>query len=281
MSVIDSVQTDHMVQFLGEQRKGISGSTLKWIAIITMFIDHIGAVILERYSSENTTNAFLNYIHSAVNIWWLDEKFREIGRLAFPIFCFLLVEGFLHTKNRGKYAIRLGIFALISEIPFDIAFRNSILDFQTQNVFFTLLIGLGTMSVLEKVLFKKGMSKVVRYILIAFIVYCGMYIANLCATDYGEAGVAAIVVMYALHNFKKAEMYGGCLTLTYFNLMEAYAFIDVIFVALYNGKRGLKMKYVFYFFYPVHLLLLAGITHLMGIVEPVKLGPVLGQIFLK
>ena len=91
---------------------------LKCIAIITMLIDHIGAVLFPE-------NLVLRYI----------------GRISFPIFCFLLAEGFYHTKNVKKYMMRLAVFAVLSEIPYDLAFRNTYIEFTRQNVFFTLLIG--------------------------------------------------------------------------------------------------------------------------------------------
>lgn len=131
-------------------KMGISGSTLKLIAIVIMLIDHIGATIIEKmlfkrgmavidWNNAKEADKFIadNYVLSTI-----DGIMRTIGRLAFPIFCFLLIEGIIHTHNKWKYASRLAAFALISEIPFDLAFNNKPFDFTYQNVFFTLLIGL-------------------------------------------------------------------------------------------------------------------------------------------
>ena len=123
-----------------QENKGLSGSTLKMIAIVTMFIDHIGAVIVERMLLTGNTG-----VYTYEQIYILDRVLRSIGRLGFPLFCFLLVEGFQHTKHVGKYACRLLVFALISEIPFNLAFSGSVFFSTYQNVFFTLLIGLITM----------------------------------------------------------------------------------------------------------------------------------------
>ena len=109
---------------------GISGSVLKWFAVITMVIDHFGASVLETYvmnvwGRSPLGNLFSDHWNELLRV---DRILRYIGRPAFPIFCFLLVEGFLHTRDVKKYAMRLGIFALISEIPFDLAVRGKFFD---------------------------------------------------------------------------------------------------------------------------------------------------------
>ena len=131
-----------------KEKRGISGSTLKLIAIITMLIDHTAATILDRTliarglgNLSGDVQATQDFLVQNGTLYGIDMARRLIGRLAFPIFCFLLIEGFLHTRNVWKYAIRLGVFALISEIPFDLAFHAKFFYFQYQNVFFTLLIG--------------------------------------------------------------------------------------------------------------------------------------------
>lgn len=118
---------------------GIPGSTLKIIAITVMFIDHFAAIILANYmiSGKWATGPFT--YQTLYNIYM---AMRVIGRLGFPIFCFLLVEGFMHTHNVWKYLRNLAIFALISEIPFNLAFGDALFTFEYQNVFFTLLFGL-------------------------------------------------------------------------------------------------------------------------------------------
>ncbi len=113
---------------------GIDGSTLKLAAITIMLIDHTAATVLGRILQKTDNyNGLLNSIYIVM---------RLIGRLAFPIFCFLLVEGMIHTHNRLKYAMRLAVFAIISEIPFDLALFGKPFYLHYQNVFFTLLIGL-------------------------------------------------------------------------------------------------------------------------------------------
>ena len=113
-------------------KRGINGSTLKWIAALSMLVDHF-AVVFRRGSilagSPLLTSGQYYFL-------------RGVGRLAFPIYAFLLAEGFFHTRSVEKYLLRLLLFGLISEIPFDLAFESAWLDMSYQNVFFTLFLGL-------------------------------------------------------------------------------------------------------------------------------------------
>ena len=124
------------------QKRSLTGFAVKIIAIVTMFIDHCGAVFVERkiWQIQWTNPAWQDdSLYKTLNI--VDDVMRSIGRLAFPLFIFLLVQGFMHTRSRLKYAVRLGLFALISEVPFDMAFMNKTFTMSYQNVFFTLLLG--------------------------------------------------------------------------------------------------------------------------------------------
>ena len=120
--------------FLPERFRVLSGSALKLIAIILMLIDHTGVMILYNYPPANA----ILFSFGGVDYSWY-RIFRDIGRAAFPIFCFLLVEGFLHTHNRRKYGRNLFLFACISEIPWNFMFTNT-WRYEKQNVFFTLFL---------------------------------------------------------------------------------------------------------------------------------------------
>lgn len=237
------------------ERKGLSGSTLKLIAIITMLIDHVGAGILGRLLvMDNWQNEALFQAYSVM---------RDIGRIAFPIFCFLLVEGFLHTSDRKKYAMRLGIFALVSEVPFDLAFNSKILEFGYQNVFFTLLLGLLTIMAFHELAEEKAQWNCwVRILAGILTVLLGMGAAELLRTDYGALGVLAVMVLYLLRNQRILQAVAGYL---YFCSWEPTSLPAFILMAFYNGKRGWKLKYFFYAFYPVHLLMIYLICLGMGI----------------
>ena len=202
---------------------------LKCIAIVSMALDHTGAVL---YPSQ---------------IW-----LRCLGRIAFPIFCFLIVEGFFHTHDVRRYMGRLGVFALISEIPYDLAFRGVPLEYAHQNVFFTLLIGIGMVVLLER-----NRERPVK----AVILLLAMWLAVLIRSDYNFRGVLLIFVFYIFHESRwLAVTAGGFWNFLYQGVIQKYGVLSVLPLALYNGERGRKMKYFFYIFYPEHLLLLYGIS---------------------
>ena len=150
-------------------KKGLSSFALKWIAIVTMLIDHTTAVIWERHIvAKGETLISTDGL--------VDLVFRGIGRIAFPIFIFLLVQGFMHTRSKAKYALRLALFAIISDIPFDFAIcGQSFFDIKTmslvensqcwyyQNVFFTLTLGFLFMWFSDFV-YKKEVSPILGYI---------------------------------------------------------------------------------------------------------------------
>ena len=202
---------------------------LKCIAIVSMALDHTGAVL---YPSQ---------------IW-----LRCLGRIAFPIFCFLIVEGFFHTHDVRRYMGRLGVFALISEIPYDLAFRGVPLEYAHQNVFFTLLIGIGMVVLLER-----NREWPVK----AVILLLAMWLAVLIRSDYNFRGILLIFVFYIFHESRwLAVTAGGLWNFLYQGVIQKYGVLSVLPLALYNGERGRKMKYFFYIFYPAHLLLLYGIS---------------------
>lgn len=244
--------------------KGISGSTIKIIAVAAMLIDHTAAVILERqmtvggYLQNNSINL------DGIGLYIVYLVMRLIGRLGFPIFCFLLVEGFQRTRNVKKYALRLGIFALVSEIPFDFAFCGKAYYPTYQNVYFTLFFGLLALWGIDYV-GKRELPKAAKVILCVAVAGLCMGAAHFLRTDYAAMGVLTIIVMYVFRKKKVICMLAGCIVLTIMSRTEITAFFALIPIALYNGSRGLKMKYFFYGFYPVHLALLYLACVLLGL----------------
>ncbi|HBW13263.1 MAG TPA: TraX protein [Proteiniclasticum sp.] len=214
--------------------KLLNSMHLKLIALITMIIDHTGAIF---FSGQ--------------------DLYRIIGRLAFPIYCFLLVEGFFHTKSREKYAARLFIFALISELPFDYAFFGG-LNGSHQNIFFTLFLGLSGIWISESFRYKIPLVSIAGFVGAAVL-------ATLLNTDYTILGILYILIFYFArsmpHGLKEIYILLAIGTATSFlsGSIQMYAIFAVIPIMLYNGKPGLGsrlIQYGFYAAYPVHLMIL-------------------------
>lgn len=240
----------------------LSGNMLKIIACITMLIDHIGASLIGTWMVQ------IEDITLYAQVYNLYMGMRIIGRLAFPIYIFLLVEGFYYTHSRKNYLIRLTVFMILSDVPFDMALylsNESIAAGQfyalyAQNVYFTLVIGFLGMLLAELIIdtFAERWKRVLLNI--AVMLLC-MFLAEQLCTDYGMAGIAAIFAAYYLRDYsKELEMAVIVLMLTALSsATEIWALIDVVLVFFYHGNRGKKQmnKWFFYAFYPVHLLILA------------------------
>lgn len=216
------------------KKYGLTGSYLKWIAILTMLIDHIGAFLLEPALESGLVST---------QFTGLNMVLRLIGRLSFPLFTFLLVEGFTHTRAVKRYLVQLGIFALVSEVPFDLAKEGVLLEFTYQNIYFTLLIGLLTITLFDR--FKE--EKYLRWL----ILIIGMLLSEVLQTDYAAFGILLIFVFYYFRTDKQLRTPIVGLLL----LFQITAIFSLIPIYLYNGKRGKQSKYFYYLFYPVHLLL--------------------------
>ena len=249
---------------------GISGYWLKMIAVITMLIDHSAATILERILVQMPS-----WAPATVDNWeqWyrLDLLLRGIGRMAFPIYCFLLVEGFHYTHSRRKYAARLFVFALISEVPFDMALNQSVLEFSYNNVFCTLFLGLLVIMaadwVMERFSSDNLTSEIGRITLLVVIGMVGCALASyVISCDYGASGVIAIYIMYLLRSKRELGFALAVVSLGVFSgELELLALLMLIPLHFYNGTRGKQHKYFFYAFYPLHLLLLALIAWGLGL----------------
>ena len=270
--------------------KSLSGYHLKLIALITMLIDHIAAVVIWRvYSASYRITASMQLsdnLGDKIIVWVAEnqdvvfslyEWMRYIGRMAFPIYCFLLVEGFLHTRNVAKYAGRLALFALISEIPFDLALYGQCFSYSSNNVFFTLVLGLlaiWALSYIERFYEfwqEKQWEPILGRILtlsagLIVVVGFGAFAEMVLFTDYGLGGVVAIAVLYLLRGQKMIAFAGAVLALTVITGdIEILALAMLYPIMRYDGSRGKNMKYVFYAFYPVHLLILALICIGLGV----------------
>lgn len=219
----------------------------------TMLIDHLG-------------DAWLKHI-SPMNL---------IGRIAFPIFAFQISEGYLHTKNLKKYFLRLFLFACISQLPFRL-FYSIYTEGFTLNIFFTLLVGLFSIFLYDKIthsifpLFKNEKINLYFKQLLGFlaVILLGTF-AQICHFDYGFFGISIIFLFYLFRNDRLAMVisfitacilkYGIPSILYGFSSwyigLSIFTILPIIFICFYNKKQGKKVKYLLYLFYPVHLFLL-------------------------
>ncbi len=265
------------------RKKGLSGAALKWMAIICMLIDHIGATVALQHFNRVAAAAAATAAGSEVfdysaymAAYYLYSVLRCIGRFSFPVYCFLLVEGFYHTRSRGRYLRNLLLFALVSEIPFDLAFYNTLLETDFQNVFLTLAIGLMALWLAEG-LWNRLRSRFVemdttspsaiwllRFLTGLLSVVPAALLAEALNTDYGGWGVAVIYVFYLLHDRKTLAAVAGVAIMTIMQEIEIFGFPGIFAIRAYNGTRGKQPKYFFYIFYPAHLLILYGVCRLLG-----------------
>lgn len=243
-----------------ERFKKIDGLTLKFIAVIAMMLDHMCYTVIRG------------------NMWM-----TWVGRIAFPIFAFLIVEGFFHTKSVKKYALRLFIFALISEIPYDLMRSAAVFNPFEQNVYWTLLIGLLVIWAIDKPFNElvnsknqvERSKKMVRLVIVGFAAIAVGCMASLIGfTEYHYAGVLTILMFYLLrgktfiqlvalaliNNMLKGMEYAYTIFgYEQFFPVQLFAIFAMIPIAMYNGKKGYESKviqYGFYAFYPLHMLLL-------------------------
>ena len=225
-------------RILPEKWHILSGSALKMIAVITMLIDHIG------YIMEAKSILLFTLFGRQVMLY---AVMRFIGRLAFPIFSFLIVEGYHHTHSRIRYGITMLIFAILSEVPYDL-FRSGVwFSMDHQNVFFTLLLGYLGICAYE--------SLKNRWFLRVGAILILLLISYFFRADYSISGFCFIMLMYALRDRELLRDVSGIMILGS-KWKAAIAFIPLAF---YNGKRGFirgPVKYAFYLFYPLHLLTL-------------------------
>lgn len=236
-----------------------------------MFLDHSMKIVVFPYLFENQQELGMDYVQQWYSLW--DSHLRQIGSLAFPVFCFLLVEGFTYTKNKGKYLKNLFMFAILSEIFFDFGFfygdmvANDTIPFYWgyQNIFFTLLLGVGmlcTFDVIEEGNFSSGSKKwlyVGSFLLFSLL-------AVLLNTDYDKIGIAFILAFYVGRGnvFLQILLFLIPFFLFRSEMFGIYFCGMLLLLVFYNGKRGkYSLKYFFYIFYPVHLFLLFVVQRLL------------------
>lgn len=232
----------------------ISSSTIRIFAMFVMLLDHMWATLFPR-----------------------QEWMTCVGRMAFPIFAFLIVEGFFHTRNLKNYIKRLAICALISEIPFNLMYQGKIFYPLHQNVIVTFLIAITIMYLIERT---KEKGKLWLTILVSILLsLLGFILGIITFADYYGTGVLTVLAFYFFHERKwwcylgqalslwwiNVELLGGlCYPVTIFGYkfeieQQALALLSLILIWMYHGRQGYNskvFKWFYYAFYPLHTLIL-------------------------
>lgn len=236
------------------KRFDISTAALHILAMALMLMDHLWATLLPAQE-------------------WL----TCVGRLAFPIFAFMAVEGYFHTHDFKKYALRMLLFAVISEIPFDFMYGGTWFYPVHQNVIWTLLLGLLGINIMETA--RKKRKKWAFILISVIVVIVGAALGTLCMLDYYGTGVLTIFIFYFFHGRKWWCLLGQLVALYWVNVellgglvypiqlfgmefelcQQGLALLSLIPIWLYRGRKGYHSKpfqYLCYAFYPVHMAII-------------------------
>ena len=242
-----------------------------------MAIDHTALGLIEQ--SELASGAAWSLCGTAM---------RLVGRVAFPLFAFMIAEGAVHTRDRRRYALRLLLLAIISEIPFNLVAGGTWLFPSDQNTVFTLLLGLlaiwagdlicgGRLGCASNGIPEVGAGKsgagsrripagYERYVRVLAAVPFGLA-AYCLKTDYDLLGVMLIVILYTLRTEPqlRAMVCGTLLLCMYMNFYGIAACVAIFLINRYNGEKGGGSGKIFYAFYPLHLLVIWGIKTVIGL----------------
>ncbi len=236
------------------RRFELSSFSLHILAMIFMLCDHLWATVVPA-----------------------NEWLTCVGRIAYPIFAFMIAEGYFHTRNLKKYVLRLLIFAALSEIPFNLMTGGSLFNLLHQNVLWTFLIGVGLIHLIERA--RQNPRKIGGWLLAALGLLLGCAVALVGMTDYMHFGVLTVLVFYLFRGRRWWCFVGQLICLWFINIemmggivypielfgneliihQQGFALLALIPIWLYRGKQGMynkAVKYTYYAFYPVHLLIL-------------------------
>lgn len=245
---------------------------LQWIMVISMLADHIACIFLDPlYVSEGAVVGLPFRICFYI--------LHLMGRISFPLVCFLLVEGIRHTHDWKKYILRMAVFAFLSEIPFDLAINGKLVDMTSQNILFTLLIGLGMLVFLEQA--SSLPDILLRTRVNVLVVVASAFLAFFVRCDYSFWGIFLILLLYQREVTGKKQFFFMLLLCVCQGVIEVFAATALFLISHYDGRLNkqdsfvgggsavavreppfpLFQRYFFYLFYPLHMLILWGIRN--------------------
>ena len=229
----------------------LSGAKLKLIAMISMLADHVNKSLIYPYLTLN--RGFLAFVSNLFDI---------IGRIAFPLFCFFVVEGYFKSRNRRKYLLYLLLFGVISEVPFDMFTTASFFNMSWNNVMFTLALVLVTVWIIDILKGKmQDRAKVLWYIVSLLIVALMCIVSVYLSLDYEHHAILIGYFFYLFHDVPLLSIPFGYASMS----TEPWALLGFGLTLTYNGQRGRQNKMLNYWFYPVHLLILGMLRFYLGI----------------
>ena len=238
----------------------INRMALKWVALITMFIDHIGAIIGQA-------------VFESWGLVWLYFVLRVIGRISFPIFAFFIAEGWRHTHSKARYALTLLAFAIITQPIYYFALNDNLFDL---NILFTFCISLLVLQLIDQIKKDKGLTPFYVVLIIAILLLVFVLDGLGITVSYGIYGVLFTATFYIFYNadFKHHRVWLWCVAsllmildwLSYFimadmtnfgSYLSLFALLALPPLMLYNGEKGKhSLKWLFYIFYPAHILII-------------------------
>lgn len=210
-----------------ERKKPLDAASLRVLALACMLLDHLWYTILPGQG-------------------WM----HAVGRLAFPIFAFQAAEGYAHTGNLRRYLLRLGLWGLISEIPFNLMAGGTVFNPARQNVLFTLLLGVLALRAAEW-----GRGRAMAAVVLLALT------GELLHTDYGAVGVLTVAAFGLMRENKPGQLAAMAVLhgVLYWGTVQGLAVLALFPIWLYNGRQGPGRKWlgtVSYWFYPLHMLAL-------------------------
>ncbi len=226
----------------------LDGAQLKYIAFLSMLIDHVNNALI---TPKLDGGGFLLVLSNFLSV---------VGRIAFPIFIFFVVEGFFKTKNRARYLANLLIFGAISEVPFDLFTSKVFFDPYWNNMMFTLALCLVTIWTID-VLREKISHKIAWYVLSLGLVCAFGFLAMVLSLDYDYHAIILAYLFYIFYDRPVLSATFGYLSI----IKEVYSFLGFSLTLTYNGKRGKQYKWLNYLFYPVHILILGLLRFYFGV----------------
>lgn len=242
----------------------MTGTNLKIYGCITMLFYTIGMSIVQngiihvnQYSGSEIAQLMADDPNMMVLSGWA-SVLQLIGGLAVPVFAFLLVEGFQRTSSYSRYLLTMLGFAVVSEVPYDLAMNDTLWDISSQNVLFTMTICLAMLYGLRFFQEKRGFLARAAQV---FIVIAAILWSSLLKCNFGLCVILLVTIYYLFYDRGGIKILMGCAVSAMYvtSPLSGYALWS------YNGERGWnKNKYVFYAFYPLHLLILGLIAHFMA-----------------